>query len=93
MKITWDDEKNNLLKRERGISFEDFVRKIEEGRLLGNIKHPNSDKYPNQKVFIVELESYVYLIPYVCDKEVIFLKTVFPSRKMTKKYIGAKTTL
>jgi uncharacterized DUF497 family protein len=70
MKITWDEEKNNLLKRERGISFEDVVKKIEEGRLLGNIKHPNSDKkYPNQKVFIVELESYVYLIPYVWIKK------------------------
>lgn len=88
MKITWDEAKNDILKCERGISFEDFVRKIEEGRLLGDIKHPNSDKYPNQKIFIIELEGYVYVIPYVGDKDKreIFLKTVFPSRKMTKKY-------
>lgn len=92
MKITWDEAKNDLLKRDRGISFEDFVRKVEEGRLLDDIKHPNSDNYPNQKVFIVELEGYAYVIPYVSnkDKNEIFLKTVFPSRKMTKKYIGEK---
>ncbi|QTA83446.1 Uncharacterized protein dnl_58530 [Desulfonema limicola] len=79
MKIIWDEAKNNLLKTERGISFEDFVRKIEEGRLLDDIKHPNTDKYPDQKVFIVDME----------DDEII-LKTAFPSRKMTKKDIGAK---
>jgi len=92
MKIKWNEEKNDLLKRERGISFEDFLRKIEEGRLLDDIKHPNADDYPNQRIFIVELENYAYLIPYVEDEEKkeIFLKTAFPSRKMTKKYIGSK---
>ncbi|MBF0103479.1 MAG: toxin [Desulfobacterales bacterium] len=92
MKIIWDEEKNNLLKSERGICFEDFVRKIEEGRLLDDIKHPNTDKYPNQKVFIVEFDNYTYVIPYIKDieKDEIMLKTAFPSRKMTKKYIGDK---
>ncbi len=89
MKINWDEEKNILLQHERGISFEDFLRKIEEGKLLDDIKHPNPDSYPNQKIFIVELEGYAYFIPYIedKDKQEIFLKTAFPSRKMTKKYI------
>lgn len=89
MKINWDEEKNILLQRERGISFEDFLRKIEEGKLLDDIKHPNADSYPNQKVFIVESDGYAYVIPYIedKDKQEIFLKTAFPSRKMTKKYI------
>ena len=92
MKIKWDEEKNSFLKRERGISFEEVVRNIEQGKLLDDIKHPNSTEYPNQKIFIVELENYVYLIPYVEDTDTneIFLKTAFPSRKMTKKYIGVK---
>jgi len=55
-------KKNDLLKRERGISFEDFLRKIEEGRLLDDIRHPNADEYPNQRIFIVELENYALLI-------------------------------
>ncbi len=92
MKIIWDEIKNNLLKSERGFSFEDFVSKIGEGRLLDDITHPNTDKYPNQKVFIVELDNYAYVIPYIenTEKKEIILKTAFPSRKMTKKYIGAK---
>lgn len=92
MKIRWNEEKNDLLKRERGISFEDFLRKIEEGKLLDDIRHPKADEYPNQRIFIVELENYAYLIPYVEDEEnkEIFLKTAFPSRKMTKKYIRSK---
>lgn len=92
MKIIWDEAKNNLLKTERGISFEDFARKIGEGQLLDDIKHPNTDNYPNQKIFIVELDNYAYVIPYVEDREKneIVLKTAFPIRKMTKKYIEVK---
>jgi hypothetical protein len=92
MNIKWDEEKNKFLKRERGISFEEVVIRIEEGALLDDIKHPICTKYPNQKIFIVELENYVYLIPYVKDKDnnEIFLKTIFPSKKLTKKYLGDK---
>jgi putative transposon-encoded protein len=92
MKILWDEAKNNLLKKQRGVSFENFVTKIGEGGLLDDITHPNKKKYPNQKVFIVESDDYAYVIPYIenTEKDEIILKTAFPSRKMTKKYIGAK---
>lgn len=83
----WDEKKNEFLKEKRGICFEDVQRTIEEGGLLDTKDHPNQTKYPNQKIFFVEINGYVYLIPFVEDEEKIFLKTVFPSRKATKKYL------
>jgi len=56
--------------------------------LLDTIVHPNRKKYPNQKVFIVNVEDYAYLVPFVETEEYIYLKTIIPSRKMTKKYLG-----
>ena len=58
--------------------------------LLDTIEHPNADKYSNQKIFIVNIENYIYLVPFVESEESIFLKTIIPSRKMTKKYLGGK---
>jgi uncharacterized DUF497 family protein len=84
----WNDEKNKLLQNERGISFEDIVDAISNGELLDSIKNPSSDKYSNQSVFIVNVKGYVYCIPYVEDESNIFLKTIFPSRKMKKRYLG-----
>lgn len=83
----WDEEKNKKLKIGRDVRFEDIQTAIEEGRVLAAIEHPNKNKYPNQKVFIVEIEEYAYIVPYVEDEKKYFLKTIFPSRKMTKKYI------
>ena len=83
----WDDEKNERLKRERDVSFEEVVIEIFEGNILADVKHPNKVQYPNQRMFIVEIDNYVYLVPYVEDKEKVFLKTVMPSRKATKKYL------
>jgi len=83
----WDKEKNVRLKSEREVCFEDVQIAVEDGRLLDVIKHPNKKKYPNQQVMIVEIESYVYVVPFVGDEEKYFLKTVYPSRKMTKKYL------
>jgi len=84
----WNDEKNKLLQNERGISFEDIVDAISNGELLDSIKNPSSDKYSNQSVFIVNVKGYVYCVPYVEDESDIFLKTIFPSRKMKKRYLG-----
>ena len=84
----WNDEKNKLLQNERGISFEDIVDAISNGELLESIKNPSSDKYSNQSVFIVNVKGYVYCVPYVEDESKVFLKTIFPSRKMKKRYLG-----
>lgn len=86
----WGAEKNELLIQERGVSFEEVLVAIESGYLLDIMEHPNKTKYPNQKIFIVQIEEYAYLVPFVEDKEKIFLKTIIPSRKATKKYISKK---
>ena len=83
----WNLEKNESLKLERGVSFDDVLILIFENKLLDTIDHPNKKKYPNQKMFVVEIDHYVYLVPFVEDEEKIFLKTIIPSRKATKKYI------
>ena len=84
----WNVEKNEELKKDRNISFEEIVYYIMHGKLLDTIKNPNSERYQNQKVFIVNVENYAYLVPFVETEEIVFLKTIIPSRKMTKKYLG-----
>ena len=86
--LNWNRDKNQSLKEERGITFDDVIQSIEQGNLIDVIKHYNSKKYPNQRIFIVEIDSYVYLVPFVENESEIFLKTIIPSRKMTKKYLG-----
>lgn len=88
----WDPLKNEKLKSERDVCFEDILIAIEEGELLDVIAHQNKKKYPNQKVLIVELQNYAYIVPYIEDEEKYFLKTIIPSRKMTKQYIINKGT-
>jgi len=83
----WDKEKNGLLRAERDVGFEDVVTAINEGYLIKVLGHHNPKKYPNQKIYVVEIEGYVYLVPFVEDEEKRFLKTIYPSRKMTKKYL------
>lgn len=84
----WNDEKNELLKKLRGVSFEQVVLAIVSGDLIDRIKHPNPDKHPNQKIFIVKIDNYIYSVPYVEDDKKIFLKTIIPNSKETKKYLG-----
>ena len=88
--INWNPDKNRKLIEERGISFEDIVFSLQSGCLFDDISHPNSTKYPSQRVFAVEMDGYVYLVPYVESDEEIFLKTVIPSRKATKQYLGVQ---
>jgi hypothetical protein len=83
----WNVEKNVLLKAERDVSFEDVLVSIGEGKLLDILQHPNSKKYPNQKIFVVEINHYAYLVPFAENEQTIFLKTIIPSRKATKDYI------
>lgn len=83
----WSEEKNVQLKRTRGISFEAVLVAIEGGRLLAVMDHPNNEQYPNQAIIIIKVSDYAYLVPFVEDDEKIFLKTIIPSRKATKKYI------
>jgi uncharacterized DUF497 family protein len=84
----WNDEKNQLLKKSRGVSFEQVELAIASGDLVDRLKHPNSEKYPNQMIFLVKIEDYIYSVPFVEDEEKIFLKTIIPNRKATWKYLG-----
>ncbi len=81
-------DKNRLLIEDRGISVEEVIAAVDNGDLLDIIVHHNQEKYPNQKIYIVHINGYVYLVPYVQKSAgIIFLKTIFPSRKLTKKYL------
>ncbi len=90
MVIDWDEEKNLKLKLERGIGFEDVVIAINEDRILDILEHPNRDRYPSQRLLIVEMNGYAYVVPFEEREGVIRLITIFPSRKMTKKYLGGE---
>ncbi|MDD2236240.1 MAG: toxin [Kiritimatiellae bacterium] len=87
----WNDEKNERLRQERGIMFEDIVFHLSHGGLLDTIEHPNQRQYPGQRIFIVNVEGYACLVPFVEGDEDIFLKTIIPSRKMTKLYLGGNS--
>lgn len=84
----WNHEKNEQLKVDREISFEEIVLALEDDGLLDILRHPNESKYPNQRVQVVSFEGYVYLVPFVEEAEHYFLKTIIPSRKATRDYLG-----
>ena len=108
----WDDAKNAKLRADRGVGFEEIVFHIERGDLLDILEHPNPDRYTGQRIFVVQREDYVYLVPFppspasdqrglrrgpaealraeadVEDEHTVFLKTIIPSRKATKQYLG-----
>ena len=86
--IAWSLEKNAVLKAERGISFEDVVFHILNGDILDTVDHPNQLRYPGQQIHVIAIEGYVYLVPFVESAEEVFLKTIIPSRKATKNYLG-----
>jgi len=87
MHFEWDESKNDKLKTSRSVCFEDVFIAISEDRLLDILPHHNFDKYPNQKLFIVQIRDHVYYVPFVEDAETIFLKNIIPSRKYQKKYL------
>ena len=84
----WDDAKNAKLRADRGIGFEDVVFHIEHGDLLDILEHPNPDRYAGQRIFVVQREDSVYLVPFAEDERTVFLETIIPSRKATKQYLG-----
>jgi len=77
-----------MLLKERGITFDEIVQKIESGAKVFETEHPNKKKYPNQKIMIVDVDEYAFLVPCVVDGNEYFLKTIIPSRKATKRYLG-----
>jgi len=88
--FAWNPEKNEQLKTERNISFEEIVFYIEKGQLLDTVEHPNQERYAGQRIFIVEINEYAYLVPFVEDERAVFLKTIIPSRKATQMYLAGK---
>jgi len=84
----WSPEKNQQLITERSVSFEDAIFYLMNDGLLDDIEHPDPARYPNQRILIIDFAGYAYLVPYVETDEVIFLKTIIPSRKATRKYLG-----
>ncbi len=81
----WNKEKNEWLKKNRKIGFEEIILLISEGKLIEIIKNPGK-RYQNQYMFVIIYEDYIYLVPFVKNKDEIFLKTIIPSRKATRKY-------
>ena len=85
--INWNAEKNQSLISQRGVSFEDVVFALQSNGLLDDLIHPNQGKYPNQRMFVVRIDNYAWLVPYVESRQDFFLKTIIPSRKATKRYL------
>lgn len=90
MKYEWDPEKNKWLKENRNISFEQVIFHLSRGDVWKVADHLDQEKYPGQKIYFVIIEDYIYLVPYVIEKEHIFLKTIIPNRKATKDHLKAK---
>ncbi len=85
--FNWEPEKNEMLKKKRGISFEHVVFAIENDQLLDVLEHPNPEKYKGQKLYVVEIENYAYIVPYIDHGDERTLKMIFPSRKYTRLYL------
>ena len=86
--VKWSTEKNIRLKAERGVSFEEILSAMSHGGLLDVLEHPNTQQYPNQRMFVVRIRGYAYLVPFVETTNEVFLKTIIPSRKATRKYLA-----
>ena len=86
IRVEWNNEKNEKLKEERNICFEDVERLILDGRLLDVMPHFNIEKYPDQKIMVVKLKGYIHYVPFVMNNDILFLKSIIPSRKLNKIY-------
>jgi len=85
--INWNREKNEWLRKSRGICFEDVLFYLDNNYLIDDVEHPNQDKYPEQRMMVFNINDYIYLVPYVESEDEIFLKTIIPSRIATRKYL------
>jgi len=90
--FSWNNEKNQLLKSKRNISFEEVIFHIEKQHVLDIVQHPNQARYQDQKIFIINIDNYAYLVPFIESEREIFLKTIIPSRKATKQYLRGQDT-
>lgn len=88
--FSWDASKNERLKADRGISFEELVYHIARGDIVDVLENPNQRRYAGQRVFVVNVQGYAYLVPFVESDTDVFLKTIIPSRKATRRYLKAK---
>lgn len=86
----WNYEKNEILKTTRGVGFEQVVLHIQSGDLLDVLEHPNQTRYQGQQVLVVKMSEYVFLVPCIVSERECFLKTIIPSRKATRQYLGRK---
>ena len=93
MKYDWNSDKNEWLKKNRNISFEQIIFHLSQGDVWMVANHPNQEKYPNQRIYFVVVENYVYLVPHIKIRDNIFLKTIIPSRKATKDFLEEKEGL
>lgn len=89
--FNWNHVKNQQLVESRGVSFEDILFYIQQEQVPDDLEHPNMDRYPNQRILVVGVDNVAYLIPYVEFDSEIFLKTIIPSRKATRKYLGGES--
>lgn len=87
MEFRWSDDKDAWLREHRGVSFEDIVVAIETGHLLATRRHHSGFVYAHQEIYYVEIDGYVYMVPFVRESEGIFMKTVIPTRKGTKEFL------
>ena len=90
MLFRWDDEKNAQLKKERNVSFEQVLVAVESDNLIDILDHPDKEKHPNQVLLLVSINDYVYAVPTVIGEDDFFLKTMYPSRKYTERYLKDK---
>lgn len=86
MRYEWNPEKNEWLKKERRISFEQIIFHLAQGDVWKISDHPDKEKYPGQKIYFVNVEGYIYLVPHMIADDCVFLKTIIPSRKATRDF-------
>ena len=93
MRFVWNEDKNNLLRQHRKISFEQILTAIENRQIMDVIEHPNKIKYKGQIYIMVNYNKYIYVVPAIISEsgEECFLKTIYPSRKYTQKYLKGET--
>ena len=90
MDFLFDEEKDLLLRERRGVCFHDVIRIVEQDVILWYSPHRDLHRYPNQRLFVVEIDGYAYCVPYVIDGETWVLKTVYPNRKFNYLVKGDK---
>ena len=90
MKYEWNPEKNEWLKKNRNISFEQVIFHLGQGDIWGTSDHPDQEKYPRQKLYFVIVDDYIHIVPHMVEEKYIFLKTIIPSRKATRDYLKEK---